>query len=85
MSAHTPVECDCLNWCGDDPWLKDGRSTPCGNLLKRQADDRKSERKHAEISDLCKVYGAATHYDLIVKMHNAIKALRPSKIGSGKP
>lgn len=21
--------CDCLNWCGDDPWLVDGRVDPC--------------------------------------------------------
>lgn len=21
--------CDCLNYCGDDPWLRDGRATPC--------------------------------------------------------
>jgi hypothetical protein len=24
-----PEPCDCLIYCGDDPWLADGRSTPC--------------------------------------------------------
>lgn len=28
-AAVGPDECDCLNDCGDDPWLKDGRSAPC--------------------------------------------------------
>jgi len=28
------TRCDCLNDCGDDPWLKDGRSTPCERRQK---------------------------------------------------
>lgn len=27
--ANGPDVCDCLNSCGDDPWLKDDRSEPC--------------------------------------------------------
>ena len=27
-----PVACDCLNECGDDPWLKNGRAKPCKRL-----------------------------------------------------
>lgn len=34
-TADTP--CDCLNDCGDDPWLRDGRSKPCAALLRRRA------------------------------------------------
>ena len=30
------MTCDCLVDCGDDPWLKDGRSQPCA---KRMAAD----------------------------------------------
>lgn len=22
-------DCDCLNWCGDDPWLAKGKANPC--------------------------------------------------------
>lgn len=29
LPAVGPDTCDCLNQCGDDPWLKDGRSAPC--------------------------------------------------------
>lgn len=27
--ANGPDDCDCLNECGDDPWLETGRSIPC--------------------------------------------------------
>jgi len=27
--ATGPDACDCLNACGDDPWLKDGRARHC--------------------------------------------------------
>lgn len=27
--AAGPDLCDCLNECGDDPWLKDGRAVAC--------------------------------------------------------
>lgn len=32
--ANGPDDCDCLNACGDDPWLKDGRSLPCERRAK---------------------------------------------------
>lgn len=45
LSAPTPVpscrtgrKCDCLNDCGDDPWLRDGKADPCEKLLKARAD-----------------------------------------------
>lgn len=34
--------CDCLNHCGDDPWLHDGRATPCEG--RKQALAAKEER-----------------------------------------
>lgn len=27
-------QCDCLNRCGDDPWLKDGRVDKCNDLIR---------------------------------------------------
>lgn len=30
-SKASPVQCDCLNWCGDDPWIEDGRAKKCAN------------------------------------------------------
>jgi len=35
-SKDNPVACDCLNWCGDDPWLKDGRARRCADFEKWQ-------------------------------------------------
>ena len=29
--------CDCLNDCGDDPGLKDGKARPCAALARRRA------------------------------------------------
>ncbi|QZA80881.1 hypothetical protein [Deefgea piscis] len=26
-------ECDCLNWCGDDPWLKQEKCKPCADKI----------------------------------------------------
>ena len=26
-------KCDCLNYCGDDPWLKDRRAMPCERAI----------------------------------------------------
>jgi len=45
MQLKTPVACDCLNWCGDDPWLKDGRSMPC----KQRAEYNRIEAVRAGI------------------------------------
>jgi hypothetical protein len=37
------VKCDCLNDCGDDPWLRDGRSQPCDRLKKERAAAAKAK------------------------------------------
>lgn len=34
------MSCDCLNSCGDDPGLKDGRAQPCELLLTQRERDR---------------------------------------------
>ena len=28
------IPCDCLNWCGDDSWVRDGRAAPCSKMLE---------------------------------------------------
>jgi hypothetical protein len=35
--GEKPERCDCLNWCGDDPWLKDGRAEGCERYKARIA------------------------------------------------
>jgi hypothetical protein len=34
--ANGADTCDCLNYCGDDPWLRDGRSMPCLSYAARE-------------------------------------------------
>jgi hypothetical protein len=30
-------DCDCLNGCGDDPWLAKGKATPCARRAQEEA------------------------------------------------
>lgn len=34
------MSCDCLNTCGDDPGLKDGRAQPCEHYLRQKEQER---------------------------------------------
>lgn len=36
--AAVPPRCDCLNVCGDDNWINDGRAEPCDTRKKWLAD-----------------------------------------------
>ena len=83
MSA-TPVTCDCLNDCGDDPWLKDGRSQPCKYLRQRQALDLMAEQKALAREPLYKFYSVSNIVDLveaqaahIEKLQAKLTALQP--------
>lgn len=29
--TNAPHKCDCLNYCGDDPWLANGKAEHCDN------------------------------------------------------
>jgi hypothetical protein len=42
--ANGPDTCDCLNSCGDDPWLPDGRAVAC--------DDYAAKEQHAAAAAL---------------------------------
>lgn len=37
--------CDCLNFCGDDPWLASGKAEPCDAVKRRK---RQREQDAAE-------------------------------------
>ncbi len=43
MSAQ-PESCDCLVFCGDDPWLSSGKAKPCEYAVRR-AEDLKEAAK----------------------------------------
>ena len=47
-----PQACDCLNWCGDDPWLKDGRAVPCQERLDRERREREAATERRRVLDL---------------------------------
>lgn len=70
--------CDCLNDCGDDPWLKDGsgRAVPCPNLRAYQEEKCKVAAELAKIAELRNTYGAANLYDLLDKLHAEVIRLR---------
>lgn len=33
-------KCDCLVYCGDDPWLKDRRAKPCAQKIQKEEERR---------------------------------------------
>ena len=40
-------KCDCLNYCGDDPWLFDGRADWCDPVKQNVA---KNQARHRDLS-----------------------------------
>jgi len=41
----TKERCDCLNACGDDPWLSTGKAAPCPHQVARKAAECEAEAK----------------------------------------
>lgn len=65
-SAATPGACDCTVYCGDDPWLKDGRSEPCEHMLasiRKAAEERTRRKLLSECA--ARVLDHATDHDII--------------------
>lgn len=75
-TAIKTVSCDCLNHCGDDPWLKDGRSKPCEKLKLRQEQERQRALETVRVNLLMQQYGATTVYDLIEHLHSEVTRLQ---------
>lgn len=50
--ANNPQACDCLNWCGDDPWLLTGRAMPCQDRLDRERRERELAAERRRIMDV---------------------------------
>ncbi len=70
--ANGPDLCGCLNDCGDDSWLIDGRSIPCDHLKARRAEAALQLRREQAIPQL-------------VALARRVAALNPSSatIGAG--
>lgn len=70
---HAVVMCDCLNYCGDDPWLEKGKATPCEHFIERRKSRNAMTNKFAHSyvvsagkyesdgEENCKVAGAPLH------------------------
>ena len=39
-----PEVCDCLVFCGDDPWLASGKAKPCEYATIRAAEQKEAEK-----------------------------------------
>lgn len=63
--------CDCLIYCGDDPWLKDGRATPCPAKVKRDAEIDRHTRAYQLLASM-------GYADLLEAMQ-ALQALRSAR------
>lgn len=40
-------KCDCLNECGDDSWLRDGRAEPCAD--RKREIERLAQRERDKV------------------------------------
>ena len=66
------VPCDCLNYCGDDPWLRSGKAKPCAEKIardqKRKARTTIAERinklvnRHGSLRNVAKIVGVEPAY-----------------------
>lgn len=61
--------CDCLNWCGDDSWLRDGsgRSTPCREMLEHDERKARAINREFDIRRLLEETGHAG--DVLAALH----------------
>lgn len=72
------MECDCLNRCGDDPWLKDGRSEPCENLLAARLQDQQAKERAEKVEQIANRYGTKgvlSLLDLIIRLDERVKRI----------
>lgn len=44
---HAVVMCDCLNHCGDDPWVENGKAAPCNRFIEKRKNRTAMENKFA--------------------------------------
>jgi len=75
-TTKNPSKCDCLNRCGDDPWLKDGRAVPCDNLVRQREQEHQRALETVRVNLLMQQYGVTTVYDLIEHLHGEVKRLQ---------
>lgn len=72
----TPVQCDCLNFCGDDPWLRDGRARPCDSHLEHLEKLKLLEQQAKELATIQAQYGMPNLVQLALHLHQEVQRLK---------
>jgi hypothetical protein len=62
------THCDCLNRCGDDPWLHDGRAEACEHLVSQREADKLFEVQQLRRQVLYDFYAVNNIVDLVEAM-----------------
>lgn len=67
-------QCDCLNFCGDDPWLAKGKVRPCDARIK-QAEEEATRRSVVSVDAerLCELLVALTGADHLIREMQATR------------
>lgn len=79
------MKCDCLNDCGDDPWLKDGRADPCEHLRERQQQAAIAAKRAEARMVLHKFYNTSTIEDLVDAQLHQVERLQAQIAELSKP
>ncbi|WP_155837617.1 hypothetical protein [Herminiimonas sp. CN] len=51
-SQELAEKCDCLNFCGDDPWIDKEKATPCAHYKRKQAAKAKAQAQTQALSNV---------------------------------
>lgn len=49
--ADGPDECDCIDRCGDDKWIAEGKATPCQFYIDRRAQAAAETAKQHQLEE----------------------------------
>jgi hypothetical protein len=84
LPAGGPDKCDCLNDCGDDPWLKDGRAAPCERLQQQRQREAIARRRAVNLEHASQLLEQLGYRDTgngahLVAALVELQQLRPAK------
>jgi hypothetical protein len=49
--------CDCTAYCGDDPWLEQGKSIPCERVRGEELVEKAARKSYSMLSDFARGVG----------------------------
>jgi hypothetical protein len=85
VSAALP-KCDCLDRCGDDPWIDENKCQPCPDYIARKAAEEQAKAHRT----LMRFYGVSDLLSLVDQQAHHIERLqaklpKPDVIAYSKP